>query len=167
MPGLLLEDAAVGEEQGIEHGVHIHRHEVEVVLLVGGDEVVDSLILKGHGVEIHRHGGLEEVDEGLLELIVLGAVQAGMLQDVEDTRIVLGKGAEAHREDHLAVVAVGVVESGTGSLVLKLPVAGVQKGHFTVAEDAEAVYERTNLQIHDFFSLSMGFWGASPHCGYT
>ena len=167
VPGLLLKDTAVGQKQGIEDGVHVHRHKVEVVLLVGGDEVVDGLVLKGHGVEIHRHGGLEEVDEGLLEPVVLGAVQAGVLQDVEDARIVLGEGAEAHREDHLAVVAVGVVEGSPRRLVLKLPVVGVQQGDVPVANHAEAVYERANLQIHDFFSLSMGFAGPFPVLEYT
>ena len=167
VPGLLLEDAAVGEEQGVEDGIHVHRHEVEVVLLVGGNEIVYGFIFVGHGVEIHRHGGLEEVDEGLLELIILGAIQAGMLQDVEDTRIVLGEGTEAHREDHLTVVAVGIVESRAGSLVGELPVVGVQQRNVPIADDAEAVYDRTNLQIHVFSPLSMVFAGHFPACGYT
>ena len=60
-----------------------------VVLLVGGNEIVDGFVLIGHGVEIHGHGGFEEIDEGLLESVMLRAVQAGVLQNMEHAGIVL------------------------------------------------------------------------------
>ena len=63
---------------------------------------------------------------------------------MEHTRIVLGQGAEAYREHHLTVVTVGVVEDCAGSLVLKLPVAGVQHGDFPAPNHAEAVDHRTD-----------------------
>ena len=120
MPRLLLEDASVLKEQGVKHGVEIDRHEIHVVPLVSRDKVVDGLILIGHGVEIHRHRGFDEVDKGLLKGVVRRAVKAGVLQNMEHAGIVLRQCAEAHRKDHLPVITIGVVQRRAGDLMDQL-----------------------------------------------
>ena len=156
VPGLLFKNAAIRQEQGVEHGVHIHGHEVHIILLVGGNEIVDGLVLKGHGVEVNGHGGLQKIDEGLLQTVVLGAVQAGVLQDMEHARVILGQGAEANGKHQLTVITVGIVHGSARGLVHELAVAGIQKRNVTLGHNAKAVMQRANSQIdHDFYLLCM------------
>ena len=147
VPRLLLENAAVGEEQGVEDGVKIHRHEVHEVLLVGGDEIVEGLVRVRDGVQSRRHGGLDQVDEGLLQGKMLRAVKAGMLQNMENARVVLGQSAESHRKEHLTVMTVGIVQSRARGLVPQLPVVRGKAGDVTLAQDAEAVNQGVYIKV--------------------
>ena len=149
VPGLLLENTAVSKQQGVEYCIHVYRHEIEVILLVGGDEIVNGLVLVGHSVEVHSHGGLKQVYEGLLQPVVLRAVQTGMLQNMEHARIVFRESTEAHRKDQLPIVTVGIVQGRTGFLVSQLPVVGVQKRYVAVAKHAKSVQHGSNFKIHE------------------
>ena len=65
MPTFLLEDRALVEDGGVQHGVEIDVHEVQKVLLVGACHGIDRFVGVGHGVQERLHRAFEQVHEGL------------------------------------------------------------------------------------------------------
>ena len=51
MPALLFQDPGIIVDQGIEHCIQVHMHEVEVILFVHAGNRVHGVIFRCEGVE--------------------------------------------------------------------------------------------------------------------
>ena len=161
VPALLLEDGGLGVDGGVEHGVHVDARQVHEVLLVSGGDRVDRLVRVGHGVEERLHGALDEVNEGLLDGIALGAAQNRVLQDVEDAGVVCGRGFETDGE-RLVLVLAGQVQQARARCVMAHDVGvGVELGDVLVAKDGEAVEDGVFAQ-----KRGGALDGAGLRCGH-
>ena len=91
MPTFLLEDRALVEDGGVQHGVEIDVHEVQKVLLVGARHGVDRLVGVGHGVQERLHRAFKQAHEGLFHGELVRAAKHRMLKDMKDARVVGGR----------------------------------------------------------------------------
>ena len=164
VPALLLEDGALAVDQGMQHRVQVHVHEVEQVLLVGAGHRVHGLVRKGHGVQKRLHGAFEQVHERLLDGEAVAAAQHRVLQDVEHAGVVGGRRLEGDGERLVRVVvgkveqlraAFGVVEHVGGAVYLRQLFA---RAH------GEAVQGLVRGKIHGWCRLSYDACRVSPHC---
>ena len=106
VPALLLEDVPALVDCGMEHGVEVDPHEVLEVGSVGGGDRIHGLVGEGEGVQERLHRRLEQVHEGLLDGIGVGAAEHGVLEDVEDAGVVCGRRLEGDGE-RLVFVGAG------------------------------------------------------------
>ena len=102
-PALLPEDIGHFHRQGMEHGIHIHIHQVVEILLVPAADGINGFIRVGHGVEEGLQGAFQQLHEWLLHRIFVAAVEDGVLQNVEHAGAVCGDGAESNGKGHVFV----------------------------------------------------------------
>ena len=148
MPRLLFKYPTVGEEQRMKHGVKVDSQHIGVIGLPGRSKIVQGLIGIGTGIQIHRHGGFHQIDEGLLQGIFFGSVEAGMLENMENAGVVLGDGAERDAEHKLSVVTVAIIQGRAARLVHVRPHLRPHVGNGCCRQKPKAVSRVTDLHIH-------------------
>ena len=139
VPALLIERHPVLDGERMQHGVHVHVHQVEEVSVVARGDGIDGLVRIGHRVQEGRQRTLQEFDERLLDGVLLRAAEDGMLQDVRHARAVLRHGLERDRKGLVLVVALQPREFGAVLLVGHAPEASGHLGKFGDGLDGEVV----------------------------
>ena len=139
VPAFLLENAPVAVDGRMEHGVEVHVHQVEQVLLVGARHRVHGLVGEGERIEEGLHRGLQQVHEGLFDGEFVGPAKHRMLQDVEDARVVGGRGLEGDREGLVGVVVFQIEQPRPARLMAEHEGFAVDFGEGLAREHVESV----------------------------
>ena len=147
VPALLEEGLLVGHAARVEHRVQVHVDEVLEILEVAGRHGVARAIGVGHGVEEGVEGTLDELDEGLLDGVLAGAAEDGVLQDVRDAGGVGGGRAEGDAEGLVLVIVGQGHHLRTRLLVLEEEHLGVVLGDVLLAKELEPVQVGGGLEL--------------------
>ena len=148
MPAFLLEDRALVEDGGVQHGVEVDVHEVQKVLLIGARHGVDRLVGVGHGVQECLHRAFEQVHEGLFHGKLVRAAKHRVLEDVEDARVVRGRCLESDRERLVRVVVLQVEQLRARGVVVEHVGAPVDFGQVGGGAHGEPVHGFTRGEFH-------------------
>ena len=148
MPAFLLEDRALVEDGGVQHGVEVDVHEVQKILLIGTRHGVDRLVGVGHGVQERLHRAFEQVYEGLFHGKLVRAAKHRVLEDVEDARVVGGRCLESDRERLVRVVVLQVEQLRARGVVVEHVGAPVDFGQVGGGAHGEPVHGFTRGEFH-------------------
>ena len=148
MPAFLLEDCALVEDGGVQHGVEIDVHEVQKVLLVGACYGVDRFVGVGHGVQERLHRAFEQVHEGLFHGELVRAAKHRVLEDMKDARVVGGRCLEGDRERLVRVVVLQVEQLRARGVVVEHVGSPVDFGQVGGSAHSEPMHSFTGGKFH-------------------
>ena len=117
VPALLLEDGTLAINHRMQHGIHVHIHQIEQVLIVGTRHRIHGLIGERERVQKRLHRGLEQVHERLFDRKLVGAAQNRVFENVEHAGVVGGRRLKRNGERLVLVLVLQKQQAGAAFLV--------------------------------------------------
>ncbi|KAF5038292.1 hypothetical protein DSECCO2_555780 [anaerobic digester metagenome] len=118
MPAFLIQNARIFIYFGEEHGIQIHLHQIDKILIVRGGNGIGCPVGRGHGVDEGIQAALHQLHKGVLRRVIARAVQYRVFQDVGATGIVLGDGLESYVKYLVAVLTFQIHQFGAALLMV-------------------------------------------------
>ena len=105
MPSFLFEYPGIGIDQGIENGIEVYMHEVEIILVVHTGDRICSKIFRCKCIhESVQRTFLENVERTFYGE-VFAAVKNRMFQYVRSPAVIIGESLEGNREGFIGIIA--------------------------------------------------------------